>query len=614
MAESGRATAAISVARQLRRKSEHHDDGEDRALDQRVHRGLVVAVGVGDGVVDQRRCGRPGCAGRSSSSLAFDDVGDRQLARALGAEDREGDDRFAVEAGEGAQLLMASSMTVPRSDRRTSRPPRQRDRGVGQLLDGARAGERADRLLLAADLAAPAAQIDVGGADLAVDVGGGDAEAPAAGRDRARSGSRGRRRRSARRGRRPAGPASSRLIDVVDEPGQLLERHAGRRDRVGQDRLALDVDALDDRLVDVARQVGADLVDRVLDVVDRAVGVDLHAELDDRRRHAVGDGRDDVLDAGDAGDGVLDLAGDLASRARPARRPTASTVTETSGTSMFGKRVIGSVLKLMTPSSISTDEQHDRRHRPADRPGRDIEAHYCASLILASGPTVRTASPSRRKVPARATTRSPSDSPSLYLDEAAGNQSGFDVAAHDAAVAHDLHEGAAVVEHDSRRGHADAVALRRLDGSRGRSDPMRRRASSPRKMRTRPRRVSLVDFRRDEPHRAFDVADAGDVDARLLAGRRPWRARSRCTSASSSISPRATMRNIGSPAPAAMPPMRAVRRLTRPSAGAVTSVFERFHMSSRRCASTWAFSAWASCRPPRAAANCASALFAAASR
>ena len=38
------------------------------------------------------------------------------------------------------------------------------------------AGERADRLLAAGDLAAPAGEVDVGGAQLPVDVAGGDAE------------------------------------------------------------------------------------------------------------------------------------------------------------------------------------------------------------------------------------------------------------------------------------------------------------------------------------------------------------------------------------------------------------------------------------------------------
>ena len=186
----------------------------------------------------------------------------------------------------------------------------QQDLGLGQLLDAACAGERADRLLLAADLAAAAAEIDVGRAHLAVDLGGGDAER-----------------------QQPVGieqdadlavdaavaldPADAlealqlALDHVVDVPGKLLQRHARRGRGEGEDRLALDVDALDDRLVDVARQVGADLVDRVLDVVEGAVLVHLEAELDQRLRLAVGHGRDDVLDAGDVGDGVLDLLGDL---------------------------------------------------------------------------------------------------------------------------------------------------------------------------------------------------------------------------------------------------------------------------------------------------------------
>ena len=44
--------------------------------------------------------------------------------------------------------------------------------------------------------------------------------------------------------------------DVVDEIGQLLRRLA-RRDRgIGDDRQADDVDALDQRLGDVPRQIG----------------------------------------------------------------------------------------------------------------------------------------------------------------------------------------------------------------------------------------------------------------------------------------------------------------------------------------------------------------------
>ena len=60
--------------------------------------------------------------------------------------------------------------------------------------------------------------------------------------------------------RRPAAAGD----DIVDEPRQLLGRHRRSGRRVGDDRQAVDVEALDDRLVDGARQVRADLGDRVL--------------------------------------------------------------------------------------------------------------------------------------------------------------------------------------------------------------------------------------------------------------------------------------------------------------------------------------------------------------
>ena len=148
------------------------------------------------------------------------------------------------------------------------RPARQRDHGGGQVLHGLLAGERADRLLAPADLAAAAGQVDVGGAQLPVDVAGGDAE-----------------------GEQPVGIErdadlavdAADALDlrhalhalqgahdrVVDEPGELLRRHARRACRVGDDRQALDLDARDDRLIDGARQLGADARDRILHVVER---------------------------------------------------------------------------------------------------------------------------------------------------------------------------------------------------------------------------------------------------------------------------------------------------------------------------------------------------------
>ena len=87
---------------------------------------------------------------------------------------------------------------------------------------------------------------------------------------------------------------------------------SGARDREGHDRLTLHVDAGDDGRLDVAGQVAADLVDGVLHILHGLVGRHVHAEFDHRGGQPVRDGRDDVLDPGDACDGILDLLGDLA--------------------------------------------------------------------------------------------------------------------------------------------------------------------------------------------------------------------------------------------------------------------------------------------------------------
>ena len=183
----------------------------------------------------------------------------------------------------------------------------------------------------------------------------------------------------------------------------------------------------------------------------------------------------------------------------------------------------------------------------------------------------------------------------------------------DVAVADDLHERTLGVEHDRGRRHARGRALRGLDGAAGEAADAQAwvvaeedaHAAEP---------CRLVDLRRHETHGAGDVADAGDVDLAPSAPRSSWRARSRSPPRRAPPRRAATMRNIGSATPEAMPPMRAMRRLTRPSAGAITSVLSRRHCSSRRCASTWAFSASASLSPSRAATSWACELLAAGSR
>ena len=239
-----------------------------------------------------------------------DEGGHGDVAGALGAVDREGDDRaVAVEAGELSGLL-EGVRDLAQLAQAGFAAAGEDDAGVGEAGDAVGTGQGADGLLLAAQLGAATGEVDVGGGDLAVDVAGGDAEGGEA--------------VGVQRHADLAGDAADALDlahaahalqvahhDVVDEPGELLQGHGGGGGGVGLDRLADDVDAVDDGLLDGGGQVGADARQRVLDVVERAVGADLQAQLDHGERGAVGHGGLDVLDAGDARDGVLDLAGDL---------------------------------------------------------------------------------------------------------------------------------------------------------------------------------------------------------------------------------------------------------------------------------------------------------------
>ena len=79
------------------------------------------------------------------------------------------------------------------------------------------------------------------------------------------------------------------LIQRVDEIGKLLRRLAGRDCGVGDDRKADHVDALDQRLGDVLRQVGTHPRHRVLDVIECTVGIGFEPECDCGDGNAVGD-------------------------------------------------------------------------------------------------------------------------------------------------------------------------------------------------------------------------------------------------------------------------------------------------------------------------------------
>ena len=103
MIDSGRAMAVTSVAPQIAQEHEHHDDREHRALDQRLHRRVIIPELIVDLRVDLGE-GHVRVFGLNLLKPLGDQLIHRHVARALGARDAEGDDRLVEEAREGARL------------------------------------------------------------------------------------------------------------------------------------------------------------------------------------------------------------------------------------------------------------------------------------------------------------------------------------------------------------------------------------------------------------------------------------------------------------------------------------------------------------------------------
>ena len=235
-------------------EQEHDQHGERRAFDQRFHGSNVVAARIGDGIVDLRQL-YIRVLGLELLEGLVHRIGNRKLARSFHAENRERHDRLAVEPAERPLFAGVIDDATEILEAHLAAAA-ENDFGVCQRTDLPGSRQHADRLLLAADLAAAGAEIDVGRADLAVHLRGRDAvsqklfgieidadlaidaaiafDTPDALRR-----------------------LQTSLDDIIDVPRELFERHAWRCGRIGQDRLAFDVDALDNRLIDRARQISA---------------------------------------------------------------------------------------------------------------------------------------------------------------------------------------------------------------------------------------------------------------------------------------------------------------------------------------------------------------------
>ena len=145
--DSGSDTAAMMVARMSRRNRKHDDDRERRALEQGLDRRVVVAHGEFDRVVDQLEFD-VGMARLDLVDRLLHRGGDDDVAGALRAPDAERDDRLAVEPGEGPAVgdSVGDGAEIIEPDLAAGR---QADHRAGEVVERVRAGERADRLVVA---------------------------------------------------------------------------------------------------------------------------------------------------------------------------------------------------------------------------------------------------------------------------------------------------------------------------------------------------------------------------------------------------------------------------------------------------------------------------------
>jgi hypothetical protein len=451
---------------QVAKEDEDHDDGEDGALHQRLHRRLVDPERIGDGRVDELQLDvRMGAA--QLLHLGLDLAGDRYIARPLAAADGNADDRLAVELGvepwfrhrvaDGAERIEAHAASA-----------RQRNDGLSEVGQGRLTGKGADRLLAASDLTPAPRQIDVDGPELAVDVAGRDAEGEKpvgvqGDADLARHAADALRLGDALHAQQRAGER------VVHEPGQLLGRERGSARRVGQYRQAFDVEPLDDGLVDGAGQLAADAGDGVLDVVDGAIDRRLELEFDHGGRSAFYDGGGDVLDAGDTGDGILDALGNLGLELGR-RRPRLRDLHLHDGHVDIRKARDRKPPEAEEAECQQHHEKHERGHRAPDGPGRDVEPGHALPRVDHDLVAVENGAHGiavAQKRPGLGDHELALGQALPDLDLLRGPQAGLHRARGHRAVSDGLHEGAIVRVEDGAFRHGKAAARRRDDGAAG---------------------------------------------------------------------------------------------------------------------------------------------------
>ena len=287
------------------------------------------------------------------------------LARVFDLADLESDHGRTVEQREGAHLCGA--VTYIRHIGEPHRPPAARgNRDVANLLDRRRGAEHTQRLFATAYRNASTRRIQTRDRERLVHAVGSqalrshplrvddDVDFAIDAADTADLS-------NAPRGLQRAGNG------VFDEPGQFRSRHAGRGNGIRDDRLVIDLEAPDQRWIDVARQVGAGLVGAGAHVVQSLLQVGPQIELDHGGGGALRDRRGDALHVREAGHRVLDLPGDLAFHFR--RRCAIARHADRDGGELHVGEILDRQLEVREQAHHhECHEQHRDRDRVPDPP------------------------------------------------------------------------------------------------------------------------------------------------------------------------------------------------------------------------------------------------------
>ena len=193
---------------------------------------------------------------------------------------------------------------------------------------------------------------------------------------------------------------------MVHKPAELLLRHGGRAHRVVRNGIPFRVDALNDRLLNTFRQVAAYARHRITHVAHRSINGRADFKRNEQHRGAFGRSRGDIANIADIGDSALHLLENLRlhfgwgrSRLRHHHRDHRE------------GNVRIQLNRQLNKGRQTHEGQHPKQHhwkyRVLNGPSRNI-----SHGVDFPRPITRTDSPSFKKAPAVATTRSSPVSPS----------------------------------------------------------------------------------------------------------------------------------------------------------------------------------------------------------